>query len=113
MLFSQSLLLMLPTLAITQNFISFDVRISKPNASATEEQKSISVSIAEQQFAGMRSVGFSPRTRTCMLDNAQWTPSTAWMVCGGGSNGFWIQLKRQGISDWLLNVLMMEWSRWV
>jgi hypothetical protein len=113
MLLSQSLLLMLPTLATTQHFTSFDVRISKPNASATEEQKSISVSIKDEQFAGMGRAGISPRTRTCRLDNAAWTPSTAWMACGGGSNGFWVQLKRQGISEWLLNVLMMEWSRWV
>jgi hypothetical protein len=110
MLLSQALLFMLPTLAITQRFVSFDVRISKQNASATEEQKSISVNIEEQQFTGMRSAGISPRTRHCRLDNAAWTRSTQWIACGSGSNGFWIQLKKQSISDYSLNVLMMEWS---
>jgi hypothetical protein len=112
MLFSQLIPLILPVVMTTQQmqFTSFNVNVSKPNSHGPEEQRSISLSISHKRYAGMKSYGISPRIRTCLLQNASWTPSTDWMACGSGSNGFWVRLKRQGVSDWLVNVLNMEWS---
>lgn len=112
MLFSQLFLLILPVLVTTQQmqFTSFNVDVSKPSSNGPDEQRSISVTISHELYAGMKRYGISPRIRTCRLQNASWTPSTDWMACGSGSNGFWVRLKRQGVSDWLVNVLTLEWS---